>query len=153
LVVERALDLTRYRLEQANIDVRCEFADPLPTTTFDESAITLLVLNLVENALKYGLERGDTLRVGVAMSADGRALVLTVQDHGPGIAKEQAKRIFERFYRGSVAKERGQRGSGIGLSLVKHIAEAHGGEVRVHSELGKGATFEVTIPVREEGGK
>jgi two-component system phosphate regulon sensor histidine kinase PhoR len=72
-----------------------------------------------------------------------------VVDHGPGIPKEEHGRIFERFYRTKAARSKPIRGSGIGLSLVRHIAEAHGGGVRVESALGKGSAFEVTIPVRK----
>ena len=68
-----------------------------------------------------------------------------VTDQGPGVPKQEQRRIFDRFYRGKEARK-STRGSGIGLSLVKNIADAHNGEVNVQSELGKGATFEVVIP-------
>ena len=147
-VVERALELCRYRIDQVDAHLVATYADPLPTSSFDETALTLLVLNLVENAVKYGLAAGGELRVSVGIDERGRNLVIRVADDGPGIPPEEARRIFDRFYRGRAARAASQRGSGIGLSLVKHIAEAHGGNVRLLRGLGKGATFEVSIPVR-----
>jgi two-component system phosphate regulon sensor histidine kinase PhoR len=144
-VVERGVDLCHYRAEQAGITLRTNIPPGLPETHFDEDAMTLLLLNLMDNAIKYGAERGGEVSVGLVQEAN--QLVLTVGDRGPGIPKDEQSRIFERFYRAKAARSQSARGSGIGLSLVKHIAEAHGGSVRVHSELGKGATFEVTIPV------
>jgi len=75
------------------------------------------------------------------------AVQLAVSDHGVGIAPEEQHRIFERFYRATAARTRNVRGSGIGLALVKHIAEAHGGRVEVESAVGRGSTFTVTLPV------
>jgi two-component system phosphate regulon sensor histidine kinase PhoR len=104
-----------------------------------------LVLNLLENAVKYGAERGGEVGVRVA-PADGH-VVLQVSDQGSGIHPDDLKRIFERFYRARDARSNKVRGSGIGLALVKEIAEAHGGRVSVESVLGKGSTFTVTLPV------
>ncbi len=73
-----------------------------------------------------------------------------MSDRGPGIPPPERRRIFERFVRGVSGTERQVRGSGIGLALVKHIAESHGGEAWVESEVGRGSTFIVTIPIRRE---
>ena len=78
---------------------------------------------------------------------EGARAIIEVQDHGPGIDPEDARKIFERFYRGRAVRSGGPRGTGIGLSLVKHIARAHGGEVSVRAPDGGGAVFAVTIPV------
>ncbi|MBW2734650.1 MAG: HAMP domain-containing histidine kinase [Deltaproteobacteria bacterium] len=149
-VVERAVELCRYRVEQADVQLVLALDEHLPQTVFDESALTLVVLNLVENALKYGVTSGGGM-IWVALTQDSAqgALVIRVSDDGPGIAPDEERRIFERFYRGQEAREGSHRGSGIGLSLVKHIATAHGGTVTLESELGKGATFAVFIPLRE----
>jgi two-component system, OmpR family, phosphate regulon sensor histidine kinase PhoR len=147
-VVERGVDLCHYRAEQIGAVIKTEIETGLPETLLDENAMTLLLLNLIENALKYGSEGGG--EIAVILRKQGGRLVLTVADHGPGIPKEEQTLIFERFYRAKAVRSKPTRGSGIGLSLVKHIAEAHGGQVRVESELGKGALFEVFIPLREE---
>jgi signal transduction histidine kinase len=103
-----------------------------------------VLLNLVDNAVKYA---GDGGEVSVKLSRAPGAVALAVSDHGAGIAPEEQMRIFERFYRATAARTRNVRGSGIGLALVKHIAEAHGGRVEVESAVGQGATFTVYLPV------
>lgn len=143
-VVERSLDVYRHRLEREGFKLVTKIDADLPETLIDENAMTLLLLNLLENAVKYG--RGE---VAVYLTRQGNQLRLVVGDQGPGIPYEEHKRIFDRFYRTRQARGTNVRGSGIGLSLVKHIAEAHGGTVTVDSEPGKGAAFIVDIPLVE----
>jgi signal transduction histidine kinase len=109
----------------------------------DENAMTLVLLNLVDNAVKYAGEGGEVL---VRLRRMPGAVALSVVDHGSGITPDDQRRIFDRFYRATSARARNVRGSGIGLALVKHIAEAHGGRVEVESVLGRGSTFTVTLP-------
>ena len=142
-VVERALDVCRYRLEKERIILRTSVDRDLPLVRMDEDAMTLVLLNLVDNAVKYA---SDGREVAVRLTRAPGGLALTVRDRGPGIAKEEQERIFERFYRASNARSGNVRGSGIGLSLVKHIAEAHGGRVSVSSAPRQGATFMVFVP-------
>lgn len=144
VVVEKVADLCRYRTDQAGARLTIRMPEEPAIGPFDESAMTLLLLNLVENAIKYGVVTGGEIRVTLSRQTDG--LVLRVADDGPGIADDELERIFERFYRGRAARKGEQRGSGIGLSLVKHVAEAHGGRVTVRSGLGQGAVFDVVIP-------
>ena len=143
-VVERSLDVYRHRLEREGFHLITKIDAGLPETLIDENAMTLLLLNLLENAIKYG--RGE---IAVYLTRQGSTLRLVVGDQGPGIPAEEHKRIFDRFYRTRQARGTNVRGSGIGLSLVKHIAEAHGGTVTVDSEPGKGAAFIVDIPLVE----
>jgi len=82
-------------------------------------------------------------------AAARNALELRVIDQGPGVPAAERRRIFERFVRGSAVADRQVRGSGIGLALVKHIAESHGGQAWVESEIGHGSTFIVTLPFRK----
>jgi len=86
--------------------------------------------------------------VNVRLARVPGGLALSVRDRGPGISPDEQQRIFERFYRATNARMRNVRGSGIGLALVKHIAESHGGRAWVESELGRGSTFTFTIPAR-----
>jgi two-component system, OmpR family, phosphate regulon sensor histidine kinase PhoR len=143
-VVERSLDVYRHRVEREGFRLSTKIDSDLPETMIDENAMTLLLLNLLENAVKYG--RGE---IAVYLTRQGNRLRLVVGDQGPGIPYEEHKRIFERFYRTRQARGTNVRGSGIGLSLVKHIAEAHGGTVTVDSEPGKGAAFIIDIPLVE----
>ena len=141
--VARAVDVYRYRAEREGVDVAVTVAPSLPSALFDERALELLLMNLLDNALKYAKE-GKVITVDVL--ARGRDMEIRVSDRGPGIPPAERRRIFERFVRGSAGNERQVRGSGIGLALVKHIAESHGGKAWVESDPGRGSTFVVTIP-------
>ena len=114
------------------------------TATADENRLEQVLANLVDNAIKYGHEKG-MVSIG-GQKNDGDQIELFVQDDGPGIPAESLDRVFERFYRVDKARSREQGGTGLGLSIVKHIVQNHGGKVWVKSELGKGATFFFTLP-------
>jgi two-component system phosphate regulon sensor histidine kinase PhoR len=110
----------------------------------DRAQLGLLLSNLVDNALRYTHAKG-TVCVRLD-AAEGRA-VLRVADTGEGIPASELPRVFERFYRVDKARARQTGGTGLGLAIVRHIAEAHGGAVLVDSELGRGTTFTVSLPV------
>ncbi len=144
-MVARAVDVYRYRAEREGMAVTLRVAPDLPLASLDARAVELAVINLLDNALKYAKEGG---RVDVDVTRAGRSVKVRVADRGPGIAADEQDRIFERFVRGRHAGETRARGSGIGLSLVKHIAESHGGTVSVESPVteGRGSAFEVALP-------
>ena len=115
----------------------------------DPDAITQVFANLLENAMKYG-RSGGKVEVGARRSHtsdSAPAVEFFVRDYGPGIASEHHSRLFERFYRVDKARSRESGGTGLGLSIARHIVRAHGGELRLESELGAGATFLFTLPV------
>jgi two-component system phosphate regulon sensor histidine kinase PhoR len=114
----------------------------------DEDALTQVFGNLIENAMKYG-KGGRRVLVGARERED--CVEFSVQDFGPGIAFEHLDRIFERFYRVDKARSRESGGTGLGLAIAKHIVLAHGGTIRVESELGFGATFLFTLPLAVSG--
>ncbi|HTA85053.1 MAG TPA: ATP-binding protein [Silvibacterium sp.] len=114
----------------------------------DEDALTQVFGNLIENAMKYG-KGGRRVLVGAREMED--CVEFSVQDFGPGIAFEHLDRIFERFYRVDKARSRESGGTGLGLAIAKHIVLAHGGTIRVESELGFGATFLFTLPLAVSG--
>jgi signal transduction histidine kinase len=127
-----------------NVDICCD----LPPMHVDCDAIEQAILNLITNAMKYsGKSRDIILRMD---SANGSALI-QVADRGIGIAPGQQKRIFEKFYRVESPESSAASGVGIGLALVAHIARGHGGSVEVASELGKGSTFTIRLPIHENG--
>lgn len=138
--VARAIDTFRYRMEREGTNVSYS-PDEVPGVQFDEQAIVLAVVNLLDNAVKYG-ERSE---VEVKVEHVGEAVRLTVRDHGPGIPSEDLRKIFDRFYR-SRRKKQQTRGSGIGLSLVKHIAEGHGGTVFAENADDGGAAVGFSLP-------
>jgi two-component system phosphate regulon sensor histidine kinase PhoR len=143
--VARAVDVYRYRAERESVAIDVVIDPALPPARFDERALELMLMNLLDNALKYAKE-------GRRITVDVRAVKAEVQirviDHGRGIPFHERRRIFERFVRGSAVHDEQVRGSGIGLALVKHVAESHGGRAWVESEVGKGSTFVVTLPAR-----
>jgi two-component system phosphate regulon sensor histidine kinase PhoR len=106
-----------------------------------------VLLNLVENAITY-TPPGGQIELSLAV-ADGMAR-LAVRDSGPGIAPEELTRIFERFYRLDRARARRTGGAGLGLAIVRWIAEAHGGRVEVESRVGQGSTFTVLLPIPDQ---
>jgi signal transduction histidine kinase len=148
-VVERALDVCRFRLDREKLKLSVEIEPNLPVVRMDENEMTLAVLNLVDNAIKHGADGG---KVEVKVARVPGFVTLAVRDFGPGISRVEQPRVFERFYRSQSTRERNVRGSGIGLALVKHIAEAHGGRVTVQSpvpgaaEGSQGSVFTVFVP-------
>jgi two-component system OmpR family sensor kinase len=119
-------------------------ADQPPVVLGDESRLRQVVGNLLSNAVRHtpaGTEVSVTVRV-----SDGAA-VLEVADTGPGLAPDDAARVFERFFRTDPARTRAAGGSGLGLSIVQALVAAHGGEVLLHTAPGAGARFEVRLPL------
>lgn len=106
--------------------------------------IRSIVSNLLENAVRYNREGGT---VTVCLTREDAHVTLEVSDTGDGIPEQDRDRIFERFYRIDKARSRAAGGTGLGLSLVRHAAERHGGTVTLHSEVGAGSTFRVELPV------
>jgi signal transduction histidine kinase len=130
-------------IEGFAVDVRVP-AD-LPDVPMDGEAIAQALSNLVDNAIKYSAEK-RSLTVEARLA--GGELALAVADSGVGIPREEQSRIFEKFYRVGRSETQGRRGSGVGLALVRHIAEAHGGRVTVESTPGEGSRFTVWLPAR-----
>jgi two-component system phosphate regulon sensor histidine kinase PhoR len=139
--VGRAVEACRVRAERDGIALVLTVED-VPELLLDERAVEIAVINLVDNALKYAPE-GKSISVQVTSAGAGAEVRVT--DQGPGIPLEDRKRIFERFVRGKTASGKQVRGSGIGLALVKHIAEAHGGSVVVEDALPHGSIFTLRL--------
>jgi two-component system phosphate regulon sensor histidine kinase PhoR len=142
-VAARAVDSLRYRAERLGIELVTNLQPA--TIVFDARAVELAIINLIDNAFKYA--RGTpSVNVSVARTAAGGARV-RVADEGPGIPREEQERIFDRFVRGRNASEAHVRGSGIGLALVKHIADTHGGSITIESPTasGRGSAFELEL--------
>jgi two-component system, OmpR family, phosphate regulon sensor histidine kinase PhoR len=149
-LVRRAVDLMSSAAEEKQIRLAlAEPGSPLVALPGDAEGLERLVVNLLDNAIKYNQPGGEVV-VRLAQ-ADGEAL-LEVSDTGIGIPQEALPRIFERFYRVDKGRSREEGGTGLGLAIVKHVAQAHGGQIEVESRLGKGSTFRVHLPLgRAEG--
>ena len=131
------------RAEEAGLTLNIKEDGPALVSGSDRD-LTLLVRNLVENAVQY-TRAGGTVEVRVR--SEGGHAVLQVRDTGIGIPGRDQGRVFERFYRVDRARSRETGGTGLGLSIVKHVAENQGGTVSVESELGRGSTFTVRLPL------
>jgi signal transduction histidine kinase len=138
------------RLRDKGFDVSYHGPDePLPEMEVDANAIDRAVANLLDNAVKYS--DGDR-SIALQLTREDDTAVIAVTDHGIGIPRDEQERIFERFHRVSTGLVHDVKGSGLGLSLVQHIAKAHGGEVTVDSEVGKGSTFKIRLPIHRSTG-
>ena len=129
---------------------QCEFTVDLeanlPPLRGDFAQLVQLVDNLVTNAVRYGCD-GPNGTVDLVARHEGRWIVLTVTDHGPGISREHLPRLTERFYRVHAARSRESGGTGLGLAIVKHVVERHRGALEIRSTLGVGTSVIVRLPV------
>jgi signal transduction histidine kinase len=168
-LIERALDFTRvdrrekqYLLEKGDLapsisqtvqvygeylkrrgfSVEAGLAPSLPPVVFDPDAVAQAVVNLLDNAAKYS---GESKFVGVRLLSEDSAVVFEVEDRGIGVPAEEQDKIFRQFYRSGTRSGKG--GYGLGLYLVKHIMDAHGGRVEVRSEAGRGSRFRLVFPL------
>ncbi|HEX4496947.1 MAG TPA: HAMP domain-containing sensor histidine kinase [Thermoanaerobaculia bacterium] len=148
-VVDGALQDCRWLLREKRIQVDREVEPGLPPVLVDSAALRRAVANLIENAVKYGAKAawiGVRAQRSGQDSGDNGPVEISVADRGPGIRREDLPHLFEPFFRGPDAATAGVPGSGLGLSLVRHIAESHGGKVTVTTEVGKGTTFTLRLP-------
>ena len=132
-----------YVLGQQGFKVDVAVPPGLPEVPMDADAVSQALANLIDNAIKYS-EARKVLTVTATLRDGG--LALTVGDEGIGIAREEQERIFDKFYRVGRSETQGRRGSGVGLALVRHVAEAHGGHVSVESRPGEGSRFTLWLP-------
>jgi len=132
--------ITRERFEVVHEDI----SDDIPEIMFDAEAVASVLINLLSNAIKFS---STTKEVSVKLFKEDNHAVLQVEDKGIGISNKELSRIFERFYRSREVNAMDAKGSGLGLTLVKHIIEAHGGQIEVNSEPGRGSTFAIILPL------
>ncbi|HYJ86850.1 MAG TPA: HAMP domain-containing sensor histidine kinase [Pyrinomonadaceae bacterium] len=144
-LVHNTLESYRYQIEQQGFAFEENIDPDLPAVPVDREAIARALVNLVNNALKYSC---DEKFLGVKLYRDDYAVKLEVADHGIGIARRDQSKIFEKFYRAGDPLVHNTKGSGLGLSLVRHITEAHGGDIAVESAPGKGSKFILTLPLQ-----
>jgi signal transduction histidine kinase len=143
-LVRETLEAFAYPLEQGRFKVEVTIAPDLPEVPMDADAVAQALANLVDNAIKYSAV--DRVLVVDARREDDR-LALSVTDRGIGIPRAEQSRIFEKFYRVGQSETQGRRGSGVGLALVRHVVEAHGGDVTVESAPGEGSRFTLRLPL------
>jgi two-component system phosphate regulon sensor histidine kinase PhoR len=126
---------------------RLHFLNQIAGTDYvwtDRDRVVQILVNLVDNAIKYSLEGGN---ISFLVQRLDQSIIFQVKDTGQGIPSTDLSRITERFYRVDRARSREEGGTGLGLSIVKHLVQLLGGQLRIHSELGKGTTVELNLPV------
>lgn len=146
-VINEAVEKAQLQIEQKNGILNESLNAQNPMLFADKVHITNIVYNLLDNALKYSKE---TPEISISTQNFSNGILLSVQDKGIGISKENQKKIFEQFYRVSTGNVHNIRGFGLGLSYVKAVVQKHGGEISVESELNKGSTFKIYLPFRIE---
>jgi two-component system phosphate regulon sensor histidine kinase PhoR len=138
------------QLAEKRLKVTVDLSPDARTIRADETRLHEVLYNLLENAVKYSRENGQ---IRLQATQRGHEITVSVTDNGIGIRKDNLLRIFERFYRADKARSRELGGTGLGLAIVKHIVQLHGGRVEAQSELGRGTTIRVVLPVENDEGR
>jgi signal transduction histidine kinase len=144
-----AMRAMQFPLAQQGFQLHYSAEGDIPELKADPDAIQQAILNLLTNAMKYS---GEAREIDLRLAARNGDAVIEVADHGLGMQPEEQKRVFEKFYRAPSHESRLIAGTGLGLTLVAHIAKAHGGRVQVESSPGTGSTFSILIPITTENG-
>ncbi len=142
-LIQEVLESFRHPLQQQGFALEVAIAPDLPDVAMDDDAIKQALANLLDNAMKYSAERR---RITVTARREGDGVSVDVADEGIGIPVGERQRIFEKFYRVGRSETQGRRGSGVGLALVKHIADAHRGRVGVEAAAEGGSRFTLHLP-------
>ncbi|MFI5142044.1 MAG: sensor histidine kinase, partial [Bacteroidia bacterium] len=146
-LIQSAVEKIHLQVEQKNGKLHTDLLAKKSTIWADKVHITNIVLNLLDNALKYSKEIPD---ISISTENISNGILLSVKDNGIGISKDDAKKIFDQFYRVSTGNVHNIKGFGLGLSYVRAIVIKHGGQISVDSELNKGSTFKIYIPFKTE---
>lgn len=144
MLLDTTLAAIEGSFEGAEAEIHIDIPDDLPVVWVDREAISQVIVNLVSNAVKYG---GDEKWVSLSAQHTNSGVTISVTDRGIGIDEKELPHVFDNFYRSTDAKVRKQKGTGIGLTIVRYIVEAHGGTISVTSSLGEGTTFTLQLPL------
>lgn len=145
-VMKELLHDYAYHIEKNGFQFSVDLAEGLPPAMIDKEALYEALVNLIDNAMKYS---GEHKELTFRTFQRGQAVCLEVQDKGIGIASEKVKQIFDKFYRITEGNLQNTRGAGLGLTLVNHIMDAHGGDIEVESTPGKGSIFRLVFYLKD----
>ena len=148
VVIENVLSSYRYQIVNSGFDVQTKLQPDLPPVLIDRDAMAQAISNLVDNAIKYS---GEVKQLSIKTETLGSDLSIEIADQGIGIPRAEQAKVFEKFYRVGNGLVHDVKGSGLGLSLVKHIIEAHKGTISVDSDAGKGSRFTILLPLASNG--
>jgi signal transduction histidine kinase len=147
-VIDQVLSTHRYQVINSGFDIQTDIQAGLPSVLIDRDAMAQAISNLLDNAIKYS---GKVKQLSITAKAVESNLFIEIADHGVGIPRAEQAKIFEKFYRVGNGLVHDVKGSGLGLSLVKHIIEAHKGTITVESDVGKGSRFTILLPISRSG--
>lgn len=148
-IIKDCVKISKEAAEKKGLKVIVQLpSDSLPKVSVDREKISLAIQNLIDNAVNY-TKKGH-IKVSLSFNKNKKEFLVSVEDTGIGIPKEQQKRLFVKFFRASNAQRLNTEGSGLGLFIAKNVIEAHKGKIWFESEAGKGTTFYFTIPAKEE---
>lgn len=141
--ITTAVTIVQPLMDKKGLEMRVEMPETLPQVYCDRTRIRQVILNLLSNAARYTQAGWVQIRV----EAHAHAVTIAVEDTGPGIAEEEASKIFEPFVRGTIETWHEQSGSGLGLAISRQFIEQHGGRIWLESEVGQGSRFSFTLPI------
>ena len=144
-LLKEVVSAVQDRVSHEDFEIQLKIENSLPSIMADSASISQSITNLIDNAIKFS---GKAKKIVVKSFTEDQYLVISIQDFGIGIKKEELGKVFDRFYRVGDELTRTVKGSGLGLTLVKQIVEAHQGKVHVESEPGQGSTFSMKLPFR-----
>ncbi len=147
LMAQQIADFQRDEIAKG-MKIQTQISEDIPHIYVDKDAFSRAINNLLDNALKFSPERKE---ISIHVRKDKTNVIIDVRDKGIGISPNEQDRIFDKFYQGRNTLRQSVKGTGLGLTLVKHIVEAHGGRVAVKSRVGEGSTFSVILPIQERG--
>lgn len=142
-LMQEVASLFQYQTQKKDISLELDIASPLPPLEIDPGRMTQVLTNILDNATRHTPEGG---RILLSARQAGDMVELAIQDSGPGLPREEAERIFERFYRADASRRRDDGGSGLGLAIAKSIVQAHNGQLSAESEPGKGLRISILLP-------
>ncbi len=146
-IIRTAARAMEYQLSQQDFKLHVQLDEDMPDIPMDGDAIEQALLNLLSNAMKYS---GDSRDIDMKLEKTENQAVIRVIDRGVGIDPQEQKKIFNKFYRVPSPENERTAGTGLGLSLVTHIVEAHGGRLDVNSKKEQGSVFSIFLPLKRE---
>jgi signal transduction histidine kinase len=144
LVTQKTEDFQSEEIAK-EVKIQTRIAEDIPLLDVDKEALIQAMNNLLDNAVKFSSDRKE---IDVILKKDDKNVILKVKDKGIGIPPDELDKIFDKFYQGRNEVRRAAKGTGLGLTLVKHTVEAHGGRIEVESRIGDGSTFSIILPIQ-----
>jgi len=146
-VTEQVEDFKKEEFSKG-LKIQAQISEDIPCIEIDKEALSQALNNLLDNAVKFSPDKKE---IAVNVRKDNKNVILEIKDRGIGIPPHELDKIFDKFYQGRNTLRQSVKGTGLGLTLVKHTVEAHGGRIAVKSQIGEGSTFSISLPIHRKG--